>query len=791
MIIILYYPKIKNDNILEVNDQNIIDDMYYQLASIPTIEQFKSYKNIDKIVKSLNVPVPVPVPVSVPDFEQIISLYKEHISKLDYKLPLFDYSTKNIYLVSKDDVYIKVTDFNYRFPDSKIIDLLNETIKSLSEIKKDFDWINPYIEKLNKNLNFLSNYDLTILKETYTDVFLNTNPLSRELTSCIKPSYLPYQKYQSPYYTKSELISMALNLKIIKDLKLKPWSYTDSKLKKICKKLLNYEINTKMLIYNQLYILYNNAKSYVQYYSLFGSYYMNSYLRNSKSVYDTDLNYHIDNLLKLIQLSPPFDNEYEVYRFIENDDYLSSLKLNDIFNENSFISTTRNPFYSMTNNIFGFILIKIRIPKDIEGIALLMESYSNYPYEQEILLPPSQLKLISIDHDFKYYHWNKLAEKKIIKKYVFEYLKPISYDIQTYVNKYKKLSGDHPLIDFYSITFEGSTVNERMINFFDKLSKINLRRGFITKIGDKNYLFYAYFLTQNKIYSKFFFLQKESEKNKMLGDEIYLTFQDQKTGEIHLLVEIRNIISVNYYHRFSGLKNSINEDDLLHWLAGLGKSLDIQDIIIHGNYSSYAYVVENILIKADISKKSLLDDFKIIQNIDNPDANILNLYTADIDTYCIDLIEYIFENKKRFSNKEYIEKKVPYHMIDKLKTDKFIDLYNNHESKIYEALQLYNVYRKLDNPNISAIEFYKLIHLSYPYLVSKLQDLIIFSYPRNSVLPWHFYYVFKPFEYLFERSIINYLPTITSNRIEELIKNLEDEVKFIRENKFRQIKQDK
>ena len=123
------------------------------------------------------------------------------------------------------------------------------------------------------------------------------------------------------------------------------------------------------------------------------------------------------------------------------------------------------------------------------------------------------------------------------------------------LNKYKKLSGDSngdgdgdgPLIDFYSISFEGSTVNERMINFFDKLSKINLRRGFVTKIGSKNYQFYAYFLTQNKIYSKFFFLQKESEKNKMLGDEIYLTIQDQKTGEIHLLVEIRNIISVNYY----------------------------------------------------------------------------------------------------------------------------------------------------------------------------------------------------------------------------------------------------
>jgi hypothetical protein len=29
------------------------------------------------------------------------------------------------------------------------------------------------------------------------------------------------------------------------------------------------------------------------------------------------------------------------------------------------------------------------------------------------------------------------------------------------------------------------------------------------------------------------------------------------------------------------------------------------------------------------------------------DANILNLYTADINTYCVDLIDYIFNDKTR------------------------------------------------------------------------------------------------------------------------------------------------
>ena len=68
-----------------------------------------------------------------------------------------------------------------------------------------------------------------------------------------------------------------------------------------------------------------------------------------------------------------------------------------------------------------------------------------------------------------------------------------------------------------------------------------------------------------------------------------------------------------------------------------------------------------------------------------------------------------------------------------------------------------------------------------------LHNLIVLSLPRSSILPWHFYYIFKPFEYLFEKELIQFLPTTDLDNIESMIKNLEDEVKFIHENKFRQI----
>jgi hypothetical protein len=786
MKIVLYYPKIKS--IKEVDQMIILDEMYDKLAMIPTLIQLMAFDNIKQYVSNPNES----------NINEYINLIRDQISRLDYKIPLFDYATKNIYLIDKEDTYQKVTMYNYRFPDNQILKLLNKTIDDLKLIKIESktgldpatNWVVKYIQKITKNLNFLSNFNQPILKETYNYTFLNTNPSSRELTSCIKPSYLPYQNYQSPYYTKSELVSMGLNLGLIPNKQTSPWSFTDSNLKNICTKLSQYEITTQMLIYNQLYILYNNAKAYVQYYSLFGSYYFNSYLRNAKSNIDLDLNNHIDNFLKLIQQTPAFDNDYEVYRFIENDDYLNHLSIGDIYEERSFISTTRNPFYSSKDNVFGFILIKIKLKKNMPGIALLMESYSNYPHEQEVLLVPSQLKLVEINNDFKYYHWNKLAEKKIIKKYIFEYVKPISYSIKTYIEKYPSTDSFIPELNFYKLNYDGQTTNERMLNFFNSLPKLNLRRTFYSIIGQTQYKFYAYFLTQNKVYAKFFFLQKEDEQNKMLGDEIYLTIQNPSNGQIELIIEIRNIISVNYYHRYSGLKNFIIDDDLVYWLSGLAKSLQIQTVIIHGNYSSYAHVVENIFDQTKSKSQTqtnLLENFKIISDIDNPDANILNLYTADINTYCVDLVEYIFNSSKRFFHKDYIQRQIPLHMIDKLKTLQFEYLYQTYGSKLHGYEYLYKIFLKKSDPKMTVIEFYKLIHKTYPYLILKLQNLIILSYPSNSIGPWHFYYVLKPFEYLFEKKIINFIPSTNLDKIDELIKNLEAEVKFIHDNKFRQI----
>ena len=47
-------------------------------------------------------------------------------------------------------------------------DLLNKKLLNI-------EWIEKYIEKINKNLNFLNNFDQTTLKQTYMEAFLDSN----------------------------------------------------------------------------------------------------------------------------------------------------------------------------------------------------------------------------------------------------------------------------------------------------------------------------------------------------------------------------------------------------------------------------------------------------------------------------------------------------------------------------------------------------------------------------------------------------------------------------------------
>jgi hypothetical protein len=195
---------------------------------------------------------------------------------------------------------------------------------------------------------------------------------------------------------------MGLNMNLIKNQNIKL-----NEINNLCDIITKNEINSKTLLEHQIFIRENYIKSFIQYYSLYGSSYINNYLRSNLSLNNKFINNMVDIFYNIINKSPSFDKDYILYRFIQDDKHLQNIKINDIYTDKSFISTSRNPFYCSKINQFGKILLKIKIPKNIEGIGLCVEQYSNFMDEEEIILNPCKMKLISKNNDFKYYHTNK------------------------------------------------------------------------------------------------------------------------------------------------------------------------------------------------------------------------------------------------------------------------------------------------------------------------------------------------------------------------------------------------
>jgi hypothetical protein len=523
-----YYLKYTNGEIKNIKEDNVLDELYLNLAVLPSEEELKKYvKNPKEYLKEIKI----------------------KIAKITKYIPLFDIQTKNLYIINPENIYFRIMEHNYRLPDESIVKHIQDTIHEYTKKKKN-KFINNFLEILNKNNKFLNCFDLPTLKETFYKIYYDNNPQTKDITNCIRPSYLSFFKNINPnikpYFTKTELKMLALNMKL--DITTNNNDYEVH----ICSIVKNNDIDSDTLMLHLIYIKENyGAKNFIQLYTLLGSFYLNNYLRN-KSTKDIILENELNNMWSIIRKAPKFDKEYYVYRFIDNDDFLLNLNVGDVYDESSFISTTRNPFYDPKNNVFGYVLIKIKIPADIEGIGLCIESYSLFPHEQEILLTPGKLKLIGIDNDFEYFHTNSLASKKINKKYEFEYIKPNNklISFESYLIPDKSI----PYIDFLKLKLEGLNYKQKGIYFMEEYTcKINNKFYFYSNIGKTKYLFQFYKLDTSIVYNKYFFLQKDNTKT---DDEFYIIIQDNESAIIKLFIEIKDIISVNFI--FKSIYNKIN-----------------------------------------------------------------------------------------------------------------------------------------------------------------------------------------------------------------------------------------
>jgi hypothetical protein len=554
------------------------------------------------------------------------------------------------------------------------------------------------------------------------------------MTLCIKPSFIPFINI-NPYYNRDELINMGLNLKIIKE---DDTFYDKNKLDALCEKVSNQDIDSDTLLNHYLFIQENNIKYYIKYYSFMGSSHINHYLRNICNK-DKHIETNIKHLYDIIAKAPSFNNNYYVYRLVAKDDYLKNIKIGGYFEDRSFISTSRNPFYNPNTNTFGQILIKIKLPKNMEGVGLCIENYSLFPEEYEIILNPCKLKLVAKDtSSFVYYHTDKKAQRSITTKYEFEYVTPIKLNLNNLTKDYD-YEIDIPNIDLLNTSIRGSTIDEKLENFEEMLPLVNTSKRFYIEINGKNILINVNKMNDKRIYEKFFFLQKNKYNDDDIIEELYLTYQDENTGEILLMIEIKDIISVNYLQKFTGSNKEFNDNNLIDLISTIGKMFDISKAIIHPNFKPFSTII-NITPS----------EYKFVIN-NETDSHSIKRLSNDIILFNNDLMNYIIMKKERFNN---INIKMNYkrYMIDKLKNIEISTIFTKENYEIYSLIKNES---KLKNLNDLLIYFYK----NYFYLLDKVIyyiNLYFSSDESDQLVINKLFYIFDTGNYLYELNKINY-----------------------------------
>jgi hypothetical protein len=708
----------------KVEAKQVISELYYKLARVPTKKELpKGFK------------------------ESYIMELKKRISQRTEFIPLFDIHTKNIYIIEPDNLYQRIAKHDYRLPDEKTGNIIMKQLHKYTKIinsygKKEVPkYFTYYVEQLNKHISFLNNYDIGTLTSTFYRVFFYHNPSIRELTTCRRPSFYPSLR-NKPYYTKTELINMALNMNLKVDI---------NNLEKVCETVSDNDISYKVLNDHKFYIEGNNAVPFVQLYTFIGSAHMNTYLRRH-----SERDVHLENRLflmwSLIRKAPEFDKNYYLFRFVSDVSYLGDLKVGDIFTELSFISTTRNPFYNPKNNIFGYNLIKIKVPKGKPGIGLCIESQSFFSEEEEIVLAPGRLKLVSIDDNFTYHHPNETAQNRIQRKYEFVYLDALAESPLSRTIDYDKSNKQIKHVEFSNLKLEGSSIEDEINGFInDKVTQVNDLRYFTTKIGKMSYLFQVYYREDLRAYDRYFFIQKP--------DHIYFICQDEETKEIIMYLEIREKISVNFIFRFIGGVSPFKDEDLLEFLSHVSLCFNIKEVIIHDNYSSYEHIADQFLESKELT----------ISNFDNPDTHVQQLLTAKNKFYPVDVMNYVISKGNYISgdidktyiprfNVDYIQSFFKKDDINELTVISAHDVLSTDENNVITKLY-FKFIKQYNLP--STLDFYLYLHFNYFYLI-RIFNKYLKKYYEKVLRPSNLwdttFHIFYPFKYLYLKGVINKEP---------------------------------
>lgn len=484
---------------------------------------------------------------------------KEKLSKYQEIIPLYDIYSHLIYPIKFMDVEINLLDNHYRFITKTQKKILENYLKKVSDVKKLSEDEQEFKNKMEYNLKIIDNYDLDILEETSIKSFyLGSDKLGQSISVCRRKSFHPSLNHLNPYYTLNELIKMGQNNKLIKN-NISPIELQDEELHyKICKNISRNDIKYKEILNHTKYL--QDYENEIKFFSIFGSFFINQNLRyynSNKSIMGIPFPEYLDYgtyINEIFQKSPGLENDYFLYRFIQNDDFIKNLKIGETFVEGGILSTTRNPFYSPDElKNFGMILLKITIPKNYDKL-LLVEGISAFPFEQEIIFAPfTRMKLISKDNDFMYHHTNTKIEKSITKRYHFEVINQGEYPkIPRFEPK------NLPIVSLESKLF-APTMQERIKEFIlNFTSKNNL---FQLRLNKKLITFYAKIFDSTDAYENIFSQRDDNGLALYCFDNYSMKY----------CIEISKNLVLNYQGRFFPDSYDLSEDETIELLGIFGK----------------------------------------------------------------------------------------------------------------------------------------------------------------------------------------------------------------------------
>jgi hypothetical protein len=490
---------------------------------------------------------------------------KIELSKYQELIPMYDIYSNQIFPIKKKNIHYRLIECHYRFINNEIY----QWIKNLYKKSKKNTKLN---EILKNNLKIIKNYDIKILIETSYKTLYEYSPLlGLSVSICKRNSFHRFMEHLKPYYTKIELIKLGQNMDLVKEdldpeFLLKEDIHYD-----ICKKVSKNDVSFEEIQIHSDFIIKSDIISWVTFYSFYGSFLFNKHLRNNIQI-NSFLNEGLIKIVKAINSSPKLNNEYEMYRFIQDDSFIKNMKVNDYFVDLGFLSTTRDPFYSpLLNGTFGLILVKINIPANHTGLGLFIENFSLFKKEEEFLFPPnSKLQLISKNDNFKYYHTNPIFEKIIHSKYEFnliiEKIKICNLKIKNNIKIFNNIK------EYESMATDRFSIIKNFIENYNQI-QVNL--------NNKSYLLNALWFdsTEQSSYTNLYF-------NKMNDGIIFSIYEN---GYPYLNIEIGKEMIINYTNQFYYYKDSKKEldNELLDLILEFGRIFCYKEAKIFHNYRNF------------------------------------------------------------------------------------------------------------------------------------------------------------------------------------------------------------